>query len=757
MAQVINTNISSLMVRRNANNAQAGLQTSLQRLSSGLRINSAKDDAAGLSISNRFTSEIRGNAQAIRNANDGISLAQTGEGALNEVNNILQRVRELSIQSANGTNSSSDRASLQDEVNQLQQELSRIGDNTTFNGLKLLDGTLSNSTFQVGSQANQTISLSINDARATALGSNSTTADNTTNGISVATRNSRVTTDGAEVGAAVAVTSAAGNNGITGETLTIADASGSSIGTVTVAANAEASTTATSLNALDGVTATADNEVTLSSFTSGGAESVIFTIGSGADSSALTLSGVTTGSSQAAVFSALRDAINADSTLSGAGVLAGFASNGTDLVIRNNDGDDLDVTLADGTQNGASATAGVDVAGIDGVAVTLVADVAATDSTTSGGRLQVNLAQGYTISSSASNQQFAEAANTTVTADATNVGVANTNDLANNAANYGNANAAQTVTIVGGSGTATAAVSANATAAGTATAINAVSSTTGVSAEARTTASLSSLSADGTVGFSLYGKNTTAVAISAAVTTTDLSALVSAINNETGTTGITAAIGGSGNSLDLTLETGENINISDFTSSAASGASSADMNGTEVSLDVAGGNGAATKIYDGGIVNQDNDSTVVGGSVTFRSADNFNVFSSVDATLSGGNSSLFNVASGQANTSTLSSVNNVDISTQQGATDALAVIDGAIAQVDDIRSSLGAIQNRFDSAIANLDVAVENQTAARSRIMDADFAVESTEMTRNQILQQASFSMLAQANSAPQQVLSLLQ
>ena len=112
MAQVINTNITSLMVRRNAEEAQSGMATSMERLSSGLRINSAKDDAAGLSISNRFTSEIRGNAQAIRNANDGISLAQTAEGALDETNNILQRIRELSVQSANGTNSSSDRASL---------------------------------------------------------------------------------------------------------------------------------------------------------------------------------------------------------------------------------------------------------------------------------------------------------------------------------------------------------------------------------------------------------------------------------------------------------------------------------------------------------------------------------------------------------------------------------------------------------------------------------------------------------------------
>ncbi|RZB35862.1 MAG: flagellin [Desulfobacteraceae bacterium Eth-SRB2] len=142
MAMTINTNIASLNAQRNLGKTQGMLNQSLQRLSSGLRINSAKDDAAGLAISNRMTSQIRGLNQAARNANDGISLAQTAESALQESDNILQRIRELSIQSANDSNSASDRVAIQKEVSQLQSELNRIADQTTFNAKYLLDGSL---------------------------------------------------------------------------------------------------------------------------------------------------------------------------------------------------------------------------------------------------------------------------------------------------------------------------------------------------------------------------------------------------------------------------------------------------------------------------------------------------------------------------------------------------------------------------------------------------------------------------------------
>jgi flagellin len=182
--QVINTNVMSLNSQRNLTTSQSSLATSLQRLSSGLRINSAKDDAAGLAISERFSSQIRGLNQAQRNANDGISLAQTAEGALAQVTNNLQRIRELAVQSSNATNSNTDRAALQTEVTQLLAEIDRVADQTSFNGVNLLNGSFTGAVFQVGANAGETITLSaITDANIAALGS---VTQNTSAGLSVA-------------------------------------------------------------------------------------------------------------------------------------------------------------------------------------------------------------------------------------------------------------------------------------------------------------------------------------------------------------------------------------------------------------------------------------------------------------------------------------------------------------------------------------------------------------------------------------------
>ncbi|BBI98789.1 flagellin [Ferrigenium kumadai] len=175
MPSIINTNIASLNAQRNMNGSQGALQTSLQRLSSGLRINSAKDDAAGMAIVDRMTAQVRGNQQASRNANDGISVAQTAEGALNEVGNNLQRIRELAVQSVNASNSAADRTALNTEVQQLMAEIGRVASTTSFNGVKLLDGSFTGQSFQVGADAGQSISItSITNASVAKLGVTST-------------------------------------------------------------------------------------------------------------------------------------------------------------------------------------------------------------------------------------------------------------------------------------------------------------------------------------------------------------------------------------------------------------------------------------------------------------------------------------------------------------------------------------------------------------------------------------------------------
>ena len=498
----INTNIASLNAQNNLSKSQSDLQTSLQRLSSGLRINSAKDDAAGLAISDRMTSQIRGLNQAVRNANDGISLAQTAEGALGESTNILQRMRELAIQSANDTNSDSDRANIQKEVSQLQSELNRIADTTTFNSKKILDGSFSAAKFHVGANAGETISVSIGAARATSMGAHQVAGAE-------------------ELGATVAANAALVANAYAGETLTI---NGNSVATVTTSANDTAFAIANAVNGQSGttgVTATAETKVVIDA---------------------------------------------------GAGLAA-----------------------------------------------------------------------------------------------------------------------AETLTFTLGSYT------------GTNTAI---------------------------------GSEKT---ISAAITDpTDLTAVASAINAEAASTGVSAELSDDLSQITLTQASGYNIGISSA------------LNGTDgdVALDVfqSDGTTAIASLTDATTTGANTDSVTVGGSVDYSSGGSYGITSSATAALGATSAS-----------STISQVADVDVSTQSGSNSALEVIDQALAFITESRADLGAVQNRLESTISNLSNISENVSAARARILDADFAAETANLTKNQILQQAGTAMLAQANTLPQGVLSLLQ
>jgi len=497
MAQVINTNVLSLNSQRNLNKSQSSLATSLQRLSSGLRINSAKDDAAGLAISDRMTSQIRGLNQAARNANDGISLAQTAEGALSQTGDLLQRMRELSIQSANATNSSSDRASIQAEVNQLVQEVDRIASTTEFNGLKLLDGSFSSQSFQVGANANQTINVSITGAASKDLANNSITAGN--------------------------------------------------------------------------------------------------------------------------------------------------------------------ATVDFGTTSTQNVTSVVPTASLI---------------------------------------------------------------------------AAQSLTISGSGGTGTVSVAVGASAFTVAASISAQEASTGVTADATTTATLGTLSNDGTVSFKL-GSGSSKATISAAVTTGDFSLLSTEINKVSGTTGVTATV--SAGEITLTQADGKNISIEEFTHSTA--AETMVVGTTAI--------GADPEI----LVSGAKDGTLVTGSVNLDSASAFTATSSVTAAAG----SIFNnVAAGDSVASAASLLSAIDVSSVAGSQSAIKVLDASLSAINGKRADLGAVQNRFEATITSLNTTSENLSAARSRIQDTDFAAETANLTRSQILQQAGTAMLAQANQVPQGVLSLL-
>jgi flagellin len=330
MSQVINTNVLSLNAQRNLQRTQGDLAQALQRLSSGLRINSAKDDAAGLAISERFTTQIRGLNQAVRNANDGISLAQTSESALSEVTNNLQRIRELAVQSANSTNSASDRAALDQEVQQRLAEIERIASQTSFNGLKVLDGTFGTSQFQVGANAGETITVNLSQGvRTTQIGQIATATSATevsTNALGGTGTIQVGSTPARTIGASVAGTEA-----------------GQTVG------SAYSKKVAIDAASVPGLTVTAANHVELviadvvDSDTDGAYELVVNgqTIINNAD-----LEGSTITASQIA------DAINAQS--SNTGVTA--ALSGTDLRLSSVDGRDI---IIGETSSGTSLAGGI--------------------------------------------------------------------------------------------------------------------------------------------------------------------------------------------------------------------------------------------------------------------------------------------------------------------------------------------------------------------------------------------------------------
>jgi flagellin len=610
MPQVINTNVASLNSQRNLTTSQGQLATALQRLSSGLRINSAKDDAAGLAISERFTTQIRGLNQAVRNANDGISLAQTAEGALGETGNALQRIRELAIQSANSTNSASDRAALNAEASQLLAEVQRIAQTTQFNGQNILDGTFSSAQFQVGANANQTISFGVQGATTNALGAYQATSAAVT---SSAFDGAGFTINGVEVGVSAATSAA----GVTADSATAK----------ATAINAKSNQT--------GVTATASNSVTGSApvARSGLANGALQINGVAVGAIARDANAVTQGRNAAT-------AINAVSNQTGV-TAAADASTGA-LTLSTADGRNIALTSSAATAAGATSifnATGLDVstgANASGNDALTLQVAAAYDLSTPGA---TSLTDGDTFSLDGLTYEFSS----TGTVTGSNV----------------------RVTVADGD-----AVGVVAAAIQTAVHAQYLAGNTSVDATVATD----------TVTFtnSKLGANSTFAGYSETVHGASTTALVQ--------------------------------------TSTVTGTASAD------------GSGVTTR-----------------GSLTLSSASNF--------TLGGADLAFGGLA---AATPSLSRLEGVNISTVAGANAAIAVLDGALSQVTSIRADLGAVQNRFASTISNLQTTSENLSASRSRILDADFAAETANMTRAQILQQAGTAILAQANAIPQNVLSLL-
>ncbi|HJV94148.1 MAG TPA: flagellin [Azonexus sp.] len=375
MSQVINTNVASLNSQRQLSNSQNSLATSLQRLSSGLRINSAKDDAAGLAISDRFTSQIRGLDQARRNANDGISLAQTGDANLESASNILQRIRELAVQSTNGTNTGSDRQALNLEAGQLLSELQRISNAAEFNGKKLFDGSFGSQAFQVGANAYQTISVSSSNLQTNQYGLNTVTGT-----IGVAATGSAA--DVASTGAA---------------TLTL---NGINSASVSAAGTDNAKELADKINAVSGdtgVTAQARTVARLS-FSATGAYGLSLR---GDNSTAVNVTFNVSATSTADGLSQAISEINKQSASTG--IAASLDESGTYIRLESSSGTDMVVGNTSGAGNVTLTTEAVNSAGVNstGASISVASGAAAGNFASVRGTVTLDSSSGFNISAGA--------------------------------------------------------------------------------------------------------------------------------------------------------------------------------------------------------------------------------------------------------------------------------------------------------------------------------------------------------------------
>jgi flagellin len=712
---MINTNLSSLNAQNNLSKSQASLTTSLQRLSTGLRINSAKDDAAGMAISERMSSQITGLNQAARNSNDGISMAQTAEGALSSISDSLQRIRELAVQSANGSNTDADRASMQEEASQLLQEVDRVATQTKFNGRTLLDGSLKDQQFQVGANAGETISFSVGSARTEKLGSSSAAAITTAqNASTTALKEGAYSLNGVAIGPSMASADTASTKFAEASAIAKAAAvnakSGESGVTATVNATEVAGQSMTAA-ALSGSVVINNVTINMSTSTDAAASraSVVAAINASADQTGVTA--IDTGSDKEGVQLVAKDGRNIDigtfTTVTGAATGLAATSTNTGSITLNSD-KAISVTS---NLTGAAGTGGIKDAGLAVGTYDAQTAYASTTSTTAGANTMKAITAGdFSI-------------------NGVTIGASKANS---DTASYSFASALSTTDSRAVSGISKAA------------AINAMTEQTGVTATVNATevsGSTATMAAAASTGKLVINGVTTGTITTTATSTTaeNRKATVDAINAISGQTGVMAIDSNDDTKgVSLVAADGRNITAHAFTGSTLT----AGTTGVGFALTAAAaGNVAAS------------DAGTYTSTITLSSTKEFKI----EGGTTGTGTAALNLKVGTYGAGRSGeALSKLDISTADGANKAIVSIDNALKTVNSARSNLGAIQNRFSAVVSNLQSTSENLSASRSRIRDADFAAETANMTRGQILQQAGTAMLAQANSLPNGVLSLL-
>lgn len=699
---VINTNISALHSQNAARLAESSLGVSMQRLSTGLRINSAKDDAAGLAISQRMTSEIRGLAVAVRNSSDGISMAQTAEGALGEVTNMLQRMRELAVQSANGTLGSKEREALNAEVQQLKSEIDNVSNTTAFNGMKLLDGSATAVKLQTGTHAGQTVDVRIESTKTSQLGT----------GFSAG-----VTATGTfDSDAAGANLKALQTNDLIINGVVIGGSTADSDNASSIKKEASAIAKAAAINAKSaqtGVTAVVGKTV-MSGTTMAAAAAAQGTV---------TINGiditVNTSADNAESRVNIVDAINAYSAQTGVTAVdtgddkAGIrleAADGRNIEVALDTVDEQTTGLKVGIQTGTYslvANKGVDIKVEQG----------------SGSIANSGLSVGTYdrgVSYAATDARAAVDAS-----DPTNIVALNTGDLVINGV---------AIRASSASDDTASSVAKNASGIAIAAAINASSGQTGVTATANAlVATGSGYVAGAASGDVTLNGVTFAVDVIGDNAQEDLDNLARTFNNHSGETGIVAENNGSG--LTLTVADGRNLTIDGDLSLAEMGLDGTTFGGTAYAL----GDTVSSTVT----LSSAKSIEVRAGSEGFTTTSNFEKLGFEEGTYGSDEGGL--------------KIKDVNVLTAEDASEALASIDAALDSISLNRADLGAIQNRLESTISNLSTMSTNTTESRSRVLDADFAAETTSLARGQILTQAAQAMLAQANQMQGNVLRLLQ
>ncbi len=725
---VINTNVSALTAQSGQRIAQSSLAMAMERLSTGQRINSAKDDAAGLAISQRMTADVRGIAVAMRNANDGISLAQTAESAMGEVTNNLQRMRELAVQASNGTITGDDRKALQAEVKQLSSEIDNIGKQTNFNGIKLLDGSAKSVMLQTGSRAGQTVSFGIGSAKATDLGTGRTAALTATGSFEATTTN---------LTANQSLTS--GDLVINGVTIGSGSADDDSVSSDQKAASALAKAAAINRSSVEtGVHAVVGKTVMTGSAMTAAALTGTITI------NGKTTDSISTTTDAAQSRKNVLDAINA---ISGQTGVTAIDSGDNNAGIRLEAADGRNVVVALTTLTAAAT--GVK-AGAQSGTYSLVSDNGqpiVVASTSSGKLSRSGLAAGSFergVSTAATDaRSVATSAATAVTL--------NTGDLKIN----GKAIRAATTADDTISDASAASSSKSGSAIAVANAINATSAETGVTAKANaltlssTTTTAIAATATATLAINGVSMDITLDQNDSAQATRDN--VAKEINKYTGLTGVAASDNGRGG-LDLTAADGRNVSV--YFDTAEATAANFGLAGTTVK-------GSGTAYTAVGVA----DPTSIAGdavqtaysTVSLQSAKGIDVAA---GSLAYGTASNFTKLGFEENSYGTDKgglkISDIDVSTQDGATAALGAIDEALGSVNLDRANLGAVQNRLEATVNNLSSNSTNLVSSRSRIQDADFSAETTNLAKSQVLSQAAQAMLAQANQAQQQVLQLL-